>query len=156
MRIAHAVAAGIAAALIGASAAQAATTELSVTTRLQDRREVASGQRSYAEGFEDGLFYANGWHTTGEMGGVWTPPLKLLDGVWFGIDNTWVGQPTSPATSGQATSAATKFTSGFGYTHYDFQDVDGLHVQRTDFAPNADRAVLFGLTMTNPGAAKTV
>ena len=48
---------------------------------------MASGQRSYAEGFEDGRFYANGWHTTGEMGGVWTPPLKLLDGVWFGIDN---------------------------------------------------------------------
>ena len=133
----------LATALIACTAAQAATPQLSVTTRLQDRREVASGQRSYAVGFEDGRFYANGWHTTGEMGGVWTPPLKLLDGVWFGIDNTWVGQ-------------ATKFTSGFGYTQYDFPDVDGLHVQRTDFAPDANRAVLFGLTMTNPGAAKTV
>ena len=70
MHVARAVTAGIAAALIGASAAQAATTELSVNTRLQDRREVAAGQRSYAEGFEDGRFYANGWHTTGEMGGV--------------------------------------------------------------------------------------
>jgi len=129
--------------LIACTAAQAATPELSVSSRLQDRREVAAGQRSYAVGFEDGRFYANGWHITGEMGGVWAPPLKLLDGVWFGIDNTWVGQ-------------ATKFTSGFGYTHYDFPDVDGLHVQRTDFAPDANRAVLFGLTMTNPGATKTV
>ncbi len=133
----------LATALIVCTAAQAAAPELSVSSRLQDRREVAAGQRSYAVGFEDGRFYANGWHTTGEMGGVWTPPLKLLDGVWFGIDNTWVGQ-------------ATKFTSGFGYTHYDFPDIDGLHVQRTDFAPDANRAVLFGLTMTNPGAAKTV
>ena len=104
---------------------------------------MAAGQRSYAIGFEDGRFYANGWHTTGEMGGVWSPPLKLLDGVWFGIGDSWVGQ-------------ATKFTSGFGYTRYDFPDVDGLHVQRTDFAPDADRAVLFGLKLTNPGAAKTV
>ena len=141
MRIAHAVTAGIAAALIGASGAQAATTELSVTTRLQDRREVAAGQRSYAEGFEDGRFYANGWHSTGEMGGVITPPLKLLDGVWFGIDGQWVGQ-------------ATKFTSGWGYTRFDFPDVSGLHVQRTDFAPDAHRAVLFGLKLTNPGRAR--
>ena len=49
--------------------AQAATPELSVSNRLQDRREVAAGQRSYVEGFEDGRFYANGWHITGEMGG---------------------------------------------------------------------------------------
>src|SRR3954467_8064131 len=141
MRIARAATAGIAAALIGASAAQAARTELSVTTRLQDRREVAAGQRSYAEGFEDGRFYANGWHTTGEMGGVITPPLKLLDGVWFGIDGQWVGQ-------------ATKFTSGWGYTRFDFPDVSGLHVQRTDFAPDAHRGVLFGLKLTNPGRAR--
>ena len=26
---------------------------------------------------------ATGWHTRGEMGGIWTPPIKLLDGVWF-------------------------------------------------------------------------
>ena len=43
----------------------------------QDRREVAAGTRAYSIGFEDGRFYANGWHITGEMGGVWTPPLKL-------------------------------------------------------------------------------
>src|SRR3954447_3710897 len=144
MRIARAATAGVAAALIGASAAQAATTELSVTTRLQDRREVAAGQRSYAEGFEDGRFYANGWHTTGEMGGVWTPPLKLVDGVWFGIDDQWVGQATS-------------FSSGWGYTRYDLPDTGGLHVQRTDVAPDANRAALFGLQLTNPATAdKTV
>src|SRR3954447_6450056 len=113
MRIAHAVTAGIAAALIGASAAQAATTELSVTTRLQDRREVAAGQRSYAEGFEDGRFYANGWHTTGEMGGVWTPPLKLFDGVWVATDAQWVGQATS-------------CSSGWGYPRYGLPDTGGL------------------------------
>ncbi|HEY7632999.1 MAG TPA: hypothetical protein VH817_20000 [Thermoleophilaceae bacterium] len=144
MPIARAVTAVIAAALIGTSAAQAATTQLSVTKRLQDRREVAAGQRSYSVGFEDGRFYANGWHTTGEMGGVITPPLKLLDGVWFGVDGQWVGQ-------------ATKFTSGWGYTRFDFPDVSGLHVQRTDFAPDAHRAVLFGLKLSNPASAdKTV
>ena len=79
----------------------AAGHELSVTSRLQDRREVAAGTRAYSIGFEDGRFYANGWHITGEMGGVWTPPLKLVDGVWFGLDGQWIGP-------------ATKFTSGQG------------------------------------------
>ncbi|HEY2318403.1 MAG TPA: hypothetical protein VGH67_08905 [Solirubrobacteraceae bacterium] len=127
----------------GFACAQAGAAELSTTNRLQDRREVAAGQRSYAEGFENGRFYANGWHTTGEMGGVWAPPLKLVDGVWFGLDGAWIGP-------------ATRFTSGWGYTRYDLPATDGLQLQRTDFAPDAARAVLFGLTLTDPGAAKTV
>ena len=124
--------------------AQASTTpsELSTTTRLADRREVAAGTRAYSIGFEDGGFYANGWHITGEMGGVWTPPMKMLDGVWFGLDGQWVGP-------------ATKFTSGWGYTHYDLPDTAGLQVQRTDFVPDGTRAALFGITVTNPGAART-
>jgi hypothetical protein len=131
--------AGAALALVGPGAAVAAP-ELSTANRLQDRREVAAGQRSYAVGFEDGRFYANGWHTTGEMGGVWTPPLKLLDGVWFGIGDQWAGP-------------ATKFTSGWGYTRFDLPDAGGLKLQRTDFAPDGRRAVLFGLRMTNPGGS---
>ena len=112
MRIARALAAGVAAVLVCAGAAQAATPELSTDNRLQDRREVAAGQRSYVEGFQDGRFYANGWHSTGEMGGVWAPPLKLVDGVWFGIGDEWVGQ-------------ATKFSSGWGYTRFDLPDAGG-------------------------------
>jgi hypothetical protein len=140
VRSARVLAAGFAAVLVCASGAQAATPELSTNSRLQDRREVAAGQRSYVEGFQDGRFYANGWHSTGEMGGVWAPPLKLVDGVWFGIDDQWVGQ-------------ATNFSSGWGYTRYDLPDTGGLHVQRTDVAPDANRAALFGLQLTNPAAA---
>jgi hypothetical protein len=140
VRIARALAAGVAAVLIGASAAQAASSELSTSNRLQDRREVAAGQRSYAVGFEDGRWYANGWHTTGEMGGVWAPPLKLLDGVWFGVGDAWVGP-------------ATRFTSGWGYTRFDLPDAGGLKLSRTDFAPDGRRAVLFGLKLTNSGGA---
>ena len=130
-------------AFLAATVAQAATPELSTTNRLQDRREVAAGTRAYSIGFEDGRFYANGWHITGEMGGVWTPPLKLVDGVWFGLDGQWVGP-------------ATKFFSGRGYTRYDLPDTAGLHLERTDFVPDGRRAALFGLSISNPGAARTV
>jgi hypothetical protein len=126
----------------GQSGSTAASTELSVTTRLADRREVAAGTRAYSVGFENGRFYANGWHITGEMGGIWTPPLKLLDGVWFGLDGQWVGP-------------ATRFSSGRGYTRFDLPSTAGLAVRRTDFVPDGRRGVLFGLTITNPGAART-
>ena len=143
MRWNRAATTAVTAVLMGCVCAQAGAAELSVTNRLQDRREVASGQRSYAEGFQDGRFYANGWHTTGEMGGIWAPPVKLLDGVWFGVNGSWIGQ-------------ATRFTSGRGYTRYDLPDTGGLQLQRTDFAPDPYRAVLFGLKLTNPGGARTV
>jgi hypothetical protein len=134
---------GVASSLPAAGTAAAATpSELSNTTRLADRREVDAGSRAYSIGFEDGRFYANGWHITGEMGGVWTPPLKLVDGVWFGLDGQWIGP-------------ASKFTSGWGYTRYDLPDTAGLSVARTDFVPDGRRGALFGLTITNPGAART-
>src|SRR5262245_51271042 len=137
MRWRNALLLGVGAALMSAGSVAQAADELSTTSRLQDRREIASGTRAYATGFEDGRFYANGWHITGEMGGVWTPPLKLLDGLWFGVDGQWAGQ-------------ATKFTSGHGYTRVDLPGLSGLNLSRTDFAPDGRRAVLFGLTLENP------
>jgi hypothetical protein len=65
-------------ALVAAPAAARAPM-LSVSQRLDDRRYVAAGTRAYVLGTEDGGFPAMGFHTRGEMGGIWTPPLKLLD-----------------------------------------------------------------------------
>ncbi len=126
----------------GPAATDPSASRLSVTERLSDRRVVAAGTRAQALGFADGGFYAHGWHITGEMGGVWTPPVKLVDGVWFGLDDQWVGP-------------ATRFTSGRGYTRYALPTTAGLQVERTDFAPDGRRGALFGLKVTNPGAART-
>ena len=112
-----------------------------MSDRLQDRRYVAAGERARVIGFEDGRFYANGWHIAGEMGGVWSEPLKLVDGVWFGIDDEWVGP-------------ATGFTSGWGYTRMELPTTAGLQLERTDFAPDGRRAALFGLKMTQPGGER--
>ena len=144
MRIRRAIAAGIAlAATLGPGAAMAATPELSTSDQLKTRRYVSACDRAYVMGFQDGRFYAQGWHVTGEMGGVWSEPLKLVDGVWFGIDGQWLG-------------AATKFTRGWGYSRMEFPQTSGLKVSRTDFAPDGSRAALFGLRLENRGAAKTV
>jgi len=137
-----AVGVGIAIAALAAGPAQAvAADELSETQRLQDRREVAAGTRAQVLGFQDGRFYAHGWHTTGEMGGIFTPPLKLLDSVSFGVNGDWVGP-------------ATRFVAGQGYTRYDLPGVDGIGLRRIDVAPDGVRGALLGLTLSNPGRHK--
>src|SRR5215208_4891198 len=131
-------------ALLAAPAAAAASPELSTSDQLKTRRYVSAGDRAYVMGFEDGRFYAQGWHITGEMGGIWSQPLKLVDGVWFGVGTDWL-------------PPATKFTSGWGYTRMDFPDTEGLQVSRTDFAPDGKRAALLGLHLRNAGdTEKTV
>jgi hypothetical protein len=143
VRIVRVIAAGIVLAVTTGTGVAAAAPELSTSDQLKTRRYVSAGDRAYVMGFEDGGFYAQGWHISGEMGGVWTQPLKLVDGVWFSIDGQWL-QP------------ATKFTSGWGYTRLDFPRASGLKVSRTDFAPDGRRGALFGLRLENPGATKTV
>jgi hypothetical protein len=129
--------------LLAPAAAQAAP-ELSTSDQLKTRRYVSAGERAQVNGFQDGRFYASGWHITGEMGGVWAPPIKLVDGLWFGIDGEWL-------------DPATKFTSGWGYTRTEFPQTAGLKVSRTDVALDDTQAALFGLELRNDrGAARTV
>src|SRR2546421_10688672 len=135
---------------VPASAAQAgpvvrsaaASPTLSVSSNLANRRYAAAGDRAYDLGSEDGRYPAMGFHTRGEMGGIWTPPIKLLDGIWFGINGQWIG----PATS---------FTSGFGYAQMALPTTgtNRLNITRTDFAPDGRRAVEFGLTLTASNSA---
>jgi hypothetical protein len=118
--------------------------ELTVSTRLADRRAVVIGHRLYSTFTEDGLYPAMGFHTRGEMGGFWTPPVKLLDGVWFRVGGRWLG----------AGIKAEQFASGWGYTRIRYASANGLTVNRTDVAPDGPRAGLIGLTFTSPTAVR--
>jgi hypothetical protein len=105
----------------------------STTDRLNDRRFVTTGDRAYEVGTEAGRYPAMGFHTRGEMGGVWSPPIKLLDGLWFGIGDRWIGP-------------ATRFTSGYGHVKMKLPGRNGMTITRTDFVPDGRRSVLVGLT----------
>ena len=120
--------------------------EVSETTRLADRRSLVSGDRLYAMGDASGLYPAAGWHIRGEMAGFWTPPVKLLDGVWFRLGNSWLG----------AQAATTRYTRGWGYERYSFQPVDGVSAERVDFVPDGTRAAVIGLTLRAERGARTV
>ena len=96
--------------------------ELSTSNRLADRRSLVVGDRFYEMGTEDGGYPAIGFHTRGEMGGFWTPPIKVLDGLWFKAGGTWL--------------KAQRYTSGWGYQRMDLGTHDGVSITRTDFAPD--------------------
>src|SRR3954464_14881761 len=93
----RAIVAGVALAATMTSGVAAAAPELSTKDQLKTRRYVTAGDRAYVVGFQDGRFYAQGWHVTGEMGGVWTQPLKLVDGGWVSGDGQWLA-PAEPVT----------------------------------------------------------
>src|SRR5215218_5136694 len=114
---------------------------LSVGERLDDRRYVTMGTRAYEVGTEEGRFPAMGFHTRGEMGGIWSPPIKLLDGLWFGINNRWI-------------RPATRFTSGYGHVKMRLPGPEGLRITRTDFVPDGHRAAFVGLTFASGDADK--
>ena len=108
--------------------------ELSEATRLAERRFVVTGDRAWALGSADGRYPASGFHTRGEMGGFWLPNLKLLDGMWFGINGDWIGP-------------ATKTTSGWGYVRADLPTTNGVRASRTDFVPDGVSGALVGLSL---------
>ena len=121
-----------------------ASPTISATSQLSERRYVAAGTRAYVVGVEDGTFPPIGWHTTGQMGGVFTPPVKLLDGLWFGLSGSWL-------------DAATTYTTGPGFVRMAFPVTDGVQPTLTEFAPDGLSAVLFGLTLVPvQGSATTV
>lgn len=149
------------AALVGSSAAlttpaQAApdvgaewvlSPEVSETSRLADRRSLVNGDRMYAMGDASGLYPAGGWHIRGEMAGFWTPPIKLLDGMWFKVGDSWLGADT----------ATTSYTRGWGYERYTYEtSADGVRAHRVDFVPDGMRATVVGITLQGGRGSRTV
>ena len=128
--------AALAAAVSAVPGAGAAPT-ISATSQLSERRFVAAGTEAYVVGAEDGTFPPIGWHTTGQMGGVFAPPVKLLDGLWFGLSGSWL-------------DSASTYTSGPGFVRLTFPVTDGLQPTLTEFAPDGLSAVL--LSPRSPGA----
>jgi len=114
--------------------ALARSPELSETSRLPDRRTVVTGDQAWVLGTADGDFPAAGFHTRGEMGGFWLPDLKLLDGMWFGINGDWIG-------------AGTRTTTGWGYVRTDLPVTDGVAASRTDVVPDGVSGALVGLSL---------
>ena len=122
-------------ATLPAGAAQAAT-EISTSDRLQDRREVAAGDRAYAGGLP-GRRLVRQRLAHHRRDGRHLGASAQARGRRLVRRRRPVGRP------------ATRFTSGRGYVRYDLPSIGGLKLTRTDFVPDGVRATLIGLTLTS-------
>src|SRR5258708_23903961 len=115
---------------------------------LNMKRYVTAGDRAYVVGVQDGSLVPDvslnpngiGWHITGQMGGVWAHPIKLLHQFQFFLNDNLL-------------PAAAKFVSGSGYVRLELPPTDGLEISETQFAPDGLPVVLVGVQLrnSNPG-----
>jgi len=81
-----------------------------------------TGDRLYLVGHQNGQFPDLGWHITGEMGGIWAHPIKLLDGFIVSVD-------------GQDLTNAVSFRN-FPMANQHRYQTKNLEILRTQFVPD--------------------
>jgi glycogen debranching enzyme len=102
---------------------------------------VAAGDRVYLVGHQNGQFPDLGWHVTGEMGGLWNHPIKLLDGFTATVYE-----------QGRAycLAAADSFLNyPFANRHVYSQAVPGARIDRFQFVPDGQEALALEYILTN-------
>jgi glycogen debranching enzyme len=106
---------------------------------------VAAGDRAYLIGTQDGNFPDMGTHVTGEMGGLWVHPIKLIDGFQASVSDTATGQE-------KVLSQADEFINYPYGNRFKYGEVlDGLEMQRFQFSPDGQPGVVVQYSFTNTG-----
>ncbi len=106
---------------------------------------VTSGDRVYLVGHQDGSFPDLGWHVTGEMGGIWDHPIKLLDGFTASVkakDNS----------DSFCLDKANKFVNyPMANSHHFNWDKENIAIERLQFVPDELEGVIVEFRITNSG-----
>ena len=102
---------------------------------------VAAGDRLYMVGHQDGSFPEIGWHITGEMGGIWNHPIKLMDGI--GFDLVWPDDTLS------LTQAHSFVNYPMANQHLFSLESKGLEIERWQFVPDGLEGILVQLVIHN-------
>ena len=104
---------------------------------------VTAGDRVYMVGHQNGSFPALGWHISGEMGGIWDPPIKLMDG--FDVDLVWE-------------DASFSLDSARSFVNYPFANMQeynipgkNLEIARWQFVPDGKEGILIQFELENLG-----
>lgn len=103
---------------------------------------VTAGDRVYMVGHQDGSFPDLGWHISGEMGGIWNHPIKLLDGINLGV---WNDQGPIEELK------AKKFINYPWGNIHDFGEVlnGALKIERMQFVPDGKQGIVIKYTIEN-------
>ena len=103
---------------------------------------VTAGDRAYLIGTQDGGFPDLGSHVEGEMAGLWAHPIKLADGFWATLRDE-AGRERA------LTEARELVTYPYGTLLRYGSAPDGLEVERFQFAPDGEPAVVVEYRLRN-------
>ena len=103
------------------------------------------GDKTYMVGHQNGTFPDLGWHVTGEMGGIWNHPIKLMDGFSAQISKDGVDY---------CLDSAKQFVNyPFANTHeFEVKDLM-ITATRKQFVPDGEEAVYVEYELTNNSEA---
>ncbi len=114
--------------------------------RTGDKPYVTAGTRAYLIGTQDGNFPDQGEHLSGEMGGAWLHPIKLIDGFV-----ATVSEPASGRES--ALSTASDFTTYPYGNRFAYGPVlDSLEIERFQFSPDGREGFVIQYQLRNAAA----
>ncbi len=108
-----------------------------------DKEYLTAGDRTYVVGTQDGNFPDLGSHVKGEMGGLWMPPVKLMDGFWVKISDAdrkaeaWL----------KKASAFINYPYGNRFV-YD-PVLEGIEVERLQFCPQGKEGIVIQYQLKN-------
>ncbi|KAA6339898.1 hypothetical protein EZS27_012209 [termite gut metagenome] len=112
-------------------------------SKTADKPYLTPGDKAFIIGTQDGLFPDLGSHVRGEMGGIWTQPIKLADGFWLKL-------------SDKATQEEYWLMKADTFINYPFGNQfiynpvwDGIKVNRTQFAPEGKTGIVIQYTFEN-------
>ncbi len=109
---------------------------------------VTAGDRLYMVGHQNGSFPDLGWHVTGEMGGIWDHPIKLMDG--------FIASVAIDDESICLNNASSFINYPFANQHIFNLDQHQLEISRYQFVPDQQEAIAFDYILKNNGKSPVV
>ncbi len=119
------------------------TTPISNKGRTGRHPYVTAGDRTYLIGTQDGNFPDMGDHVPGEMGGLWMPPIKLIDAFQARIADVGTSEEFPLAES--AEMLAYPYGNRFIYG----QVLDAIDIERFQFSPDGRPGLIVQYLLKN-------
>lgn len=116
---------------------------LSNDGKNSDKPYLSPGDRTYIVGTQNGNFPDLGSHVTGEMGGLWMQPIKLLDGFWVNM--------TDAETDSSYWLKDAKEFINYPYGNKFLYDsiLNGIQVERFQYCPQGKAGMVIKYTIKN-------
>ncbi|HYK47993.1 MAG TPA: hypothetical protein VEV83_22600, partial [Parafilimonas sp.] len=108
-----------------------------------DKEYLTAGDRTYIVGTQSGNFPDLGGHVKGEMGGLWMPPVKLLDGFWMKISDV------DEKSDAWMKEAKQFINYPYGNKFIYAPVLNGIEVERFQFCPQARAGIVIEYELKN-------